>query len=72
MGDEIEIKKNALFVNGRKVNEPSAVHDQPANNPGFRLRNFGPITVPENEYFVLGDYRCNSLGSRSFGTVKRQ
>ena len=36
------------------------------------LRNFGPITIPDGQYLMLGDNRDNSADSRYFGLVPRK
>lgn len=67
-GETIEVKEGVLYVNGTIVEEPFLSEERTVRF-NKASNNFGPIVIPEGEYFVMGDNRDNSNDSRSVGTI---
>ena len=57
-GETLEVRGGRVYVNGAQLNEPFSF------NRSDEEESFGPISIPEGEYFLMGDNRPNSMDGR--------
>ena len=63
-GDTVDIHDGTVYINGTGLTEPY-IKAPPYDN-------FGPATIPTNDYLMLGDNRNNSRDSRYWGFLPKE
>ncbi|HKQ59757.1 MAG TPA: signal peptidase I [Candidatus Polarisedimenticolaceae bacterium] len=65
-GETLAVRDGYVSIDGRPLAEPYV------NEQYRKLTDFGPVTIPADQYFMMGDHRDLSADSREWGPVSRE
>lgn len=69
-GETISVKGGKVFINGKVLNESYLKNVY--TNPGSFLSEGEEFSIPEGQYFTMGDNRPHSSDSRSWGPITKK
>lgn len=69
-GETVTIRDKVVTVDGLPLEEPYARHGDLVRVP--QRDDFGPLTLPQGSYFMMGDNREKSFDSRFMGPIGRE